>query len=62
MIYIFSFSNFQNIDTIDTYDNPKGNNKYYLGIIGVSGDKSIDMIAFPDKTKGHVTVKSYGNI
>lgn len=52
-IYVFSFTNFQNIDTLDTYDNPKG-------IIAVSADKAVNMIAYPDKTKGYVRVKSYG--
>jgi len=44
----------QNIDTIDTCENPKG-------IIAVSGDAKATFIAFPDKTKGYIRVKSYGN-
>jgi len=51
-IYIFSFTNFQNIDTLDTFDNPKG-------IIAVSSDKNSTVIAYPDKTKGYVRVKPY---
>lgn len=43
------------MDTIDTCENPKG-------IIAVSGDPKTTVIAFPDKTKGYVRVKSYGEI
>jgi hypothetical protein len=54
-IYVFKFISFQNIDTIDTFDNPKG-------IVAVSSDPKITVIAYPDKTKGYVRVKSYGKI
>ena len=54
-IYVFNFINLQNLDTIDTCENPKG-------IIAVSGDTKSTVIAFPDKTKGYIRVKSYGNI
>jgi len=52
-IYVFNFINLQNLDTIDTCENPKG-------IIAVSGDPKSSVIAFPDKTKGYIRVKSYG--
>ena len=52
-IYVFNFISFQNIDTIDTYENPKG-------IIAVSSDPRLSVVAYPDKTKGYVRVKSYG--
>ena len=42
------------MDTIETFENPKG-------IIAVSGDSTKTTIAFPDKTKGYVRIKSYGN-
>lgn len=51
-IYVFNFVDFQNIDTIDTYDNPKG-------IVAVSPDAKVTVLAYPDKTKGWVRVKSY---
>ena len=46
--------NLQNIDSIETIENPKG-------IIAVSGDSKNTTIAFPDKNKGYIRVKSYGN-
>jgi hypothetical protein len=52
---VFNFINFNNIDTIDTFENQKG-------IIAVSGDSKTTVIAYPDKTKGYVRVKSYGKI
>jgi WD40 repeat protein len=51
-IYVFNFISFENIDTIDTYENQKG-------IIAVSPDPKITVLAYPDKTKGYVRVKSY---
>ena len=54
-IYVFNFISFQNIDTIDTYDNPKG-------IVAVSSDPKVTVLAYPDKTKGYVRVKSYGKL
>ncbi len=50
---MFNFISFQNIDTIDTYENPKG-------IVAVSADARTSVLAYPDKTKGYVRVKSYG--
>ena len=43
---------FDNIDTIDTYDNSRG-------IVAVSPDPKITVLAYPDKTKGYIRVKSY---
>lgn len=54
-IYVFTFISFNNIDTIDTYDNPKG-------IVAVNSDSKSTVLAYPDKTKGYVRVKSYGKI
>jgi len=51
-IYVFNFISFENIDTIDTFENPKG-------IVAVSADSKITVLAYPDKTKGYVKVKSY---
>ena len=53
-IYVFNFVNLQNLDTIETFENPKG-------IFAVSGDSKTTTIAFPEKSKGYVRVKSYGN-
>ncbi len=49
---MFNFVSFENIDTIDTFENPKG-------IVAVSPDSKITVLAYPDKTKGYVRVKSY---
>ena len=43
------------MDTLETFENPKG-------IIAISGDSSTTTIAFPEKSKGYVRVKSYGRI
>jgi WD40 repeat protein len=51
-IYVFNFVTFDNIDTIDTYDNSRG-------IVAVSADPKITVLAYPDKTKGYIRVKSY---
>jgi hypothetical protein len=52
-IYVFNLINFQTIDTIDTCENPKG-------IVAVSADSKVTVLAYPDKTKGYIRVKSYG--
>ena len=49
---MFNFISFENIDTIDTFENPKG-------IVAVSPDPKVTVLAYPDKTKGYVRVKSY---
>ncbi len=51
-IYVFNFVNFDNIETLDTCENPKG-------IVAVSWHPKITVLAYPDKTKGSVIVKSY---
>ena len=53
-IYVFTFENFTNIDTISTYDNPKG-------IIGISQAGNNNIIAYPDPKCGSVTIKNYDN-
>ena len=53
-IYVFNFENFTNIDTIDTYENPKG-------IIGISQNGNTNIIAYPDTEIGTVTIKNYDN-
>jgi hypothetical protein len=52
-IYVFNFISFQNIDTIDTYENTKG-------IVAVNSDAKSTVLAYPDKTKGYVRIKAYG--
>lgn len=42
----------ETIDTIDTYENPKG-------IVAISTIANATILAYPDKTKGYVRVKSY---
>lgn len=51
-IYVFNLLNFQNIDTIDTYDNTKG-------LIAISPDSKSTVVAYPDKNQGMVRVKFY---
>lgn len=51
-IYVFSFQSFKNIDTIDTFENPKG-------LVGINQDPNTTVIAYPDQSKGYVRVKCY---
>lgn len=51
-IYLFNLTNFQNMDTIDTFDNNKG-------LIAVNTDPNSTVIAYPDKNQGIVRVKFY---
>lgn len=51
-IYLLNLLSFQNIDTIDTFDNNKG-------LIAVNTDPNSTVIAYPDKTQGIVRVKFY---
>ena len=53
-IYVFNFVSFDNIDTLDTYENKKG-------IIAISQETSNCIIAYPDVEKGSVKVKNYIN-
>ena len=52
-IFVFDFNKFQDIDIIDTFENPKG-------IVALSYDPNRTVLAYPaDKTKGFVRVKCY---
>jgi WD40 repeat protein len=44
--------NFQNIDTIDTFENSKG-------IIALTYSPTINLVAYPDKASGYVKLKNY---
>ena len=44
--------NFQNIDTVDTFENSQG-------IIAITCDPAINIIAYPDKASGYVKLKNY---
>jgi WD40 repeat protein len=44
--------NFQNIDTLDTFEN-------YKGIIAITFDPKINILAYPDKANGYVKLKNY---
>lgn len=50
---MFDFNKFQDLDIIDTFENPKG-------IVALSYDPNKTVLAYPaDKTKGYVRVKFY---
>jgi WD40 repeat protein len=51
-IYVYNFSDLRLIDAIDTCYNPKG-------IVALSPDQSISVLATPDKQKGHVKLTIY---
>lgn len=51
-IYVFNLSTFKNMDIIETGDNSHG-------IVGVSFAQEQTILAYPDKTKGHVRIKNY---
>ena len=52
-IYVYNTKNLDMIDEpIETYNNPNG-------IIGLSYNKSITIMSYPHKQKGHVQIKSY---
>ena len=53
-IHIFNLTTFQNIDSIETFENSKG-------IFAYTQDLKIDLIAFPYKAIGYVKLKSYTN-
>ena len=44
--------NFQNIDTVDTFENSQG-------IIAITYDPVVNLLAFPDKAVGYVKLKNY---
>jgi len=66
-IYVFNFDDLQNIDMADTHENSKGiflsfsySSLFKIkGIIAVSSDPKITVIAYPDKNRGHVRVRNY---
>jgi hypothetical protein len=49
---VFNFATFENIDIINTHENPKG-------VVAVNSDSKLTVLAYPDETKGYVRVKSY---
>lgn len=49
---MFAFSDFQNIDTIDTFSNPKG-------LVAINQETKSSIIAFPDEAKGYARIKNY---
>ena len=53
-IFVFTFPTFENIDIIDTFQNPKG-------VIAISANTEETIIAYPDKSKGYVRIKSYSS-
>ena len=50
-IYVFNLSTFKNMDIIETGDNSHG-------LVAVSYESDC-LLAYPDKTKGHVRIKNY---
>jgi hypothetical protein len=50
---VFDFVTFQNSDTIDTAENEKG-------IVAISNDPKLTVLAYPNKQKGYISVKTYG--
>ena len=58
-IFIFNFQTYQNIDIIETKDNPKG-------LIAISYSPNVNILAYPilnnkDSQKGKVKIKNYDN-
>lgn len=53
-IYIFGFISFENIENLETYDNPKG-------IVAISTDPSKTIVAYLDKLVGSVKVRDLDN-
>ena len=53
-IFIFHLKTFQNLDIIETGENPHG-------CIGISYPLEITKIAYPDKIKGKINIKHYEN-
>lgn len=52
-IRIFTFGNFQSIDTISTFPNKNG-------ILGISLSSQSNIIAYPDVDMGKISIKNYG--
>jgi WD40 repeat protein len=51
-IYLFNLLTLQNIDTVDTFENLRGN-------ISITYDPIINLLAYPDKANGYVKIKNY---
>lgn len=51
-IYVFNYLTFEAFDPIQTYQNPKG-------IYALSPNLNATFLAFPDRSKGYVRIKSY---
>ena len=51
-IYVYNFADLRLIDAIDTCFNPKG-------IVALSADQNLSVLATPDKQKGQVKVTVY---
>ena len=51
-IYVYNFADLRLVDAIDTCYNPKG-------IVALSSDPNLSVLATPDKQKGHVKVTIY---
>jgi hypothetical protein len=54
-IYVYNFSDLKLLDSIDTFQNPKG-------LCCLSSEKDFTVLACPDKQKGNVKVNIYGRI
>lgn len=51
-IFVYSLHNFEVLETLETYENING-------VIGLSNNPWKNVIAYPDKKKGHLMVKNY---
>ena len=51
-IYLFNLSSFQNLDIIESGENPHG-------VIGINYSQERTIIAYPDKKKGTIKIKNY---
>lgn len=51
-IYVYNSTTYKPIDTIETFDNPKG-------IIGINTDANSTVLAFPENPKGFIKIKNY---
>jgi WD40 repeat protein len=51
-IHLFNFITFETIDILTTFTNPKG-------VFAISAESTSTFIAYPDRHKGYVRIKSY---
>ena len=51
-IYVYHSQTYKSIDTIETFDNPKG-------IIGINTDLNSTVLAYPENPKGFIKIKNY---